>query len=290
MAFRQSEEYGYNNVSSVGAASGDVQEISKKSNEPHYPNGVLVISQNQFNKCCFYGFNRHKRSNCPALNAICCTCEKKGHCSVCQSKRKVYDAVTAATDRNNKLSDACISWSHTLCGASTTPLHKSMLLVKINGVQAKALIDTRRTTSFINSSLVNRQNFETTPANVQIAMASSVLISHVRGSCNATIELDDHIYLDVVLLIMDDDHIIPKGTDKLRDIIRNIKSRRLRWAGHVARMGKSRHAYRLLVGRPEGKRPLGRPRHRWEDNIKMDLREVGYDDREWINLAQDRDQ
>ncbi|KAJ4448532.1 hypothetical protein ANN_10550 [Periplaneta americana] len=61
------------------------------------------------------------------------------------------------------------------------------------------------------------------------------------------------------------------------DIIRNIKSRRLRWAGHVARMGESRNAYRVLVGRPEGKRPLGRPRRRWEDNIKMDLREVGYD-------------
>ncbi|KAJ4439510.1 hypothetical protein ANN_07634 [Periplaneta americana] len=74
------------------------------------------------------------------------------------------------------------------------------------------------------------------------------------------------------------------------DIIRNIKSRRLRWAGHVARMGESRNAYTVLVGRPEGKRPLGRPRSRWEDNIKMDLREVGYDDREWINFTQDRDQ
>ncbi|KAJ4450377.1 hypothetical protein ANN_01798 [Periplaneta americana] len=74
------------------------------------------------------------------------------------------------------------------------------------------------------------------------------------------------------------------------DVIRNIKSRRLRWAGHVAGMGESRNAYRVLVGRPEGKRPLGSPRRRWEDNIKMDLREVGYDDREWINLAQDRDQ
>ncbi|KAJ4442624.1 hypothetical protein ANN_04213 [Periplaneta americana] len=73
------------------------------------------------------------------------------------------------------------------------------------------------------------------------------------------------------------------------DIIRNIKSRRLRWAGHVARMGESRNAYRVLVGRPEGKRPFERPRRRWEDNIKMDLREVGYDDRDWINLAQDRD-
>ncbi|KAJ4429073.1 hypothetical protein ANN_26074 [Periplaneta americana] len=64
---------------------------------------------------------------------------------------------------------------------------------------------------------------------------------------------------------------------------------RLRWAGHVARMGESRNAYRVLVGRSEGKRPLGRPSRRWEDNIKMDLREVGYDDRDRINLAQDRD-
>ncbi|KAJ4431168.1 hypothetical protein ANN_19765 [Periplaneta americana] len=55
-------------------------------------------------------------------------------------------------------------------------------------------------------------------------------------------------------------------------------------------MGESRNAYRVLVGRPERKRPLGRPRRRWEDNIKMDMREVEYDDREWINLAQDRDQ
>ncbi|KAJ4435669.1 hypothetical protein ANN_18285 [Periplaneta americana] len=73
------------------------------------------------------------------------------------------------------------------------------------------------------------------------------------------------------------------------DIIRNIKFRRLRWAGLVARMGESRNAYRVLVGRPAVKRPLGRPRRRWEDNIKMDLREVGYDGGDWINLAQDRD-
>ncbi|KAJ4428177.1 hypothetical protein ANN_24192 [Periplaneta americana] len=64
------------------------------------------------------------------------------------------------------------------------------------------------------------------------------------------------------------------------DIIRNIKSRCLRWTGHVARMGESRNAYRVLFGRPEGKRPLGRPRRGWEDNIKMDLREVGYDERD----------
>ncbi|KAJ4433090.1 hypothetical protein ANN_15347 [Periplaneta americana] len=73
------------------------------------------------------------------------------------------------------------------------------------------------------------------------------------------------------------------------DIIRNIKSRRLRWAGHIARMDESRNAYRVLVGRPEGKRSLERPRRRWEDYIKMDLRDVGYDGRGWINLAQDKD-
>jgi hypothetical protein len=61
-------------------------------------------------------------------------------------------------------------------------------------------------------------------------------------------------------------------------IIRIIKSRRMRWASHVARMGENRNAYRLLVGKPEGKRPLGRPRRRWVDNIRMDLGEVGWSD------------
>jgi hypothetical protein len=60
------------------------------------------------------------------------------------------------------------------------------------------------------------------------------------------------------------------------DIIRQIKSRRMRWAGHVARMGEGRNVYRVLVGKPEGKRPLGRPRSRWEDGIKMDLREIDW--------------
>jgi hypothetical protein len=72
------------------------------------------------------------------------------------------------------------------------------------------------------------------------------------------------------------------------NIVRVIKSRRMRWAGHVARMGEGRGAYRVLVGRPEGKRPLGRPRRRWEDNIKMDLGEIGIDGANWIRLAQDR--
>jgi len=61
----------------------------------------------------------------------------------------------------------------------------------------------------------------------------------------------------------------------------------MRWAGHVARMGEGRGVYRVLVGRPEGKRPLGRPRRRWEDNINIDLREVGIDGVNWIQLAED---
>jgi hypothetical protein len=72
----------------------------------------------------------------------------------------------------------------------------------------------------------------------------------------------------------------------LKGIIRMIRPRRMRWAGHVARMA----AKRILARKPEGKRPLGRPRRRWVDNIKMDLREIGWDDMDWIYLAQDRDQ
>jgi hypothetical protein len=73
------------------------------------------------------------------------------------------------------------------------------------------------------------------------------------------------------------------------DIIRQIKSRRMWWAGHVARMGEGRNVYRVLVGKPEGKRSLVRPRRRCEDGIKMDLREIGWGGVEWIQLAQDRD-
>jgi hypothetical protein len=82
--------------------------------------------------------------------------------------------------------------------------------------------------------------------------------------------------------------------EELRDlysspsIIRIIKSRRMRWAGHIVRMGEKNNAYRLYVGKPEGKRPLGRPRLRWVDNIRMDLGEVGWGDVDWICLAQDR--
>ena len=77
--------------------------------------------------------------------------------------------------------------------------------------------------------------------------------------------------------------------DSSPNIVRVIKSRKMRWAGHVVRMGEERGAYRVLVGKPEGKRPLGRPRRRWVDNIRMDLQEVGCGYVDWIGLAQDRD-
>ena len=73
------------------------------------------------------------------------------------------------------------------------------------------------------------------------------------------------------------------------NFFRVIKSRRMRWAGHVARMRKGRSLCRVLIEKPEGKRPLGIPRRRWEDNIKMDLQEVGCGGMDWIELAQDRD-
>jgi hypothetical protein len=72
------------------------------------------------------------------------------------------------------------------------------------------------------------------------------------------------------------------------NIVRVIKSRKMRWSGHVARIGEGRGAYRVLVGRPEGKRPRGSPRRRWEDNIKMNLREIRINGANWIRLAQDR--
>jgi hypothetical protein len=72
------------------------------------------------------------------------------------------------------------------------------------------------------------------------------------------------------------------------NIVRMIKSRRMRWAGNVARMGEGRGVYRVLVGRPEGNRLLGRHRRRWEDNIKMNLTDIGINGENWIRLAQDR--
>ena len=73
------------------------------------------------------------------------------------------------------------------------------------------------------------------------------------------------------------------------NIVRVIKTRRMRWAGNVALIGERRGVYRVSVGKPEGKRPLGKSRHRWEDKIKMDLQEVGCGSMDWMELAQDRD-
>jgi hypothetical protein len=78
-----------------------------------------------------------------------------------------------------------------------------------------------------------------------------------------------------------------RNLDFSPNIVRVIKSRLMKWARHVARMGEGRDVYGVLVGWPEGKRPLGRPRRRWEDNIKLDLREIGIDGANWIRLAQD---
>jgi hypothetical protein len=68
-------------------------------------------------------------------------------------------------------------------------------------------------------------------------------------------------------------------------IIRQIESRRMRWAGHVARMGEERNVYEVLMGKPQGKRPLARPRHGWEDGIRMDHKEIGCGSVDWIQLA-----
>jgi len=75
----------------------------------------------------------------------------------------------------------------------------------------------------------------------------------------------------------------------LPNIVRVVKSRRIRWAGHVARMGDGRGVHRVLVGKSEGKGPMGRPRRRWEDNIKMDLQEVGGACGDWMELVQERE-
>jgi hypothetical protein len=77
--------------------------------------------------------------------------------------------------------------------------------------------------------------------------------------------------------------------DSLPNIVQVVKLRRMRWAGHVACMGEERGVHRVLVRKPEGKRPLGRPRHRWKDNIKMDVQEVRGGQGDWRELAQDRD-
>ena len=84
-------------------------------------------------------------------------------------------------------------------------------------------------------------------------------------------------------------HVKLNDLYSLPNIVRVVKSRRMRWAGHVARMGEYRGVHRSLVGKREGNRSLGRPRRRWEDNIKMDLQEVGGGRGDWMEFVQDRD-
>jgi hypothetical protein len=92
-----------------------------------------------------------------------------------------------------------------------------------------------------------------------------------------------HVRFHNKVIFYGEELLAPRPTPKL-------ESRRIRWAGHVARMRTKRNAYRILVRNQEGKKPLGRPRRRWVDNIKMDRREIGWDGVDWIDLAQDRDQ
>ena len=85
------------------------------------------------------------------------------------------------------------------------------------------------------------------------------------------------------------ENYIMKSLDSLPNIVRVVKSRIIRRAGHVARMGEGRGVYRVLMGKPDGKKPMGRPRRRWDGNIKMDLQEVGGGCGDWMELAEDRD-
>jgi hypothetical protein len=107
---------------------------------------------------------------------------------------------------------------------------------------------------------------------------SEIFCLPVSYQKNLEVKIYKTAILPVVLLHNDDLHSLYSSPN----IVRMIKSRWVRWAGHVACMGEARGVYGVLVGRPEGKRPLGRHRCRWEDNIKMDLREIGIDGANWI--------
>jgi hypothetical protein len=124
----------------------------------------------------------------------------------------------------------------------------------------------------------------------------NILSSHLIPK-NLKIKINKTVILPVVLygcetwsLTLWEEHRLNELHDLYSspNIVRVIKSRRITWAGHVARMGDGRGGYGVFVGRPEGKRPLGRPRRRWEDNIKIALKEMAIDGANWIRLAQDR--
>ena len=117
-----------------------------------------------------------------------------------------------------------------------------------------------------------------------LSVSITITITTTTTNTNAT-STSNHIATTNKIILWTDFPI----TCNDNTIVRVVKSRRMRWAGHVARMGEGRRVHRLLVGKPEGKRPLGRPRCRWEDNIKMDLQKVGGVCEDWMELAQDRD-
>ena len=116
------------------------------------------------------------------------------------------------------------------------------------------------------------------------------------GPSRTNIKISLHVFsfLQLQLILRRGNRRVEKLHEELNslysspNIVRVIKSRRMKWAGHVAHMEEGRVVHKVLVGKPEGKRPLGRPRCRWEDNIKMDLEEVGRGCGDWMELAQDR--
>jgi hypothetical protein len=130
---------------------------------------------------------------------------------------------------------------------------------------------------------------------VQNLLSSCLLLKNVKVRIYKTIILPVVLYgCETWSLTLRERHKLTGGWRKLHNeklhnvysspsIIRIIKSRRMKWAGHVARMGEKRNVYRLLVGKPEGKRPLGRPRRTWIDNIKIDLLEIGLSVVDWIH-------
>ena len=117
--------------------------------------------------------------------------------------------------------------------------------------------------------------------------------SLLAETCSHCVRVYIYIYVYILIYITGEWRKLHneelKGLYSSPNIVRVIKSRRMRWAGHVARMGEGRGVYRVLVGKPDGKRPLGRPRRRWEDNIRMDLQEMGLGYEDWNGRAQDRD-
>ena len=150
----------------------------------------------------------------------------------------------------------------------------------------------------IKSTDSSNGNFQSTQYCLKLTYTSFSLLLLLRKAPwqgMGSIHLTESISLELFHSLLQDKLLkvtrFPELNDlySLPNIVRVVKLRQMRWAGHVARMGEDRGVHRVLVGKPEGKRPLRRPRCRWEDNIKMDLQEVGGRRGDWMELAQDRD-